>query len=72
LIFKSIGAISIHKSTVYGKQHKHVDLISCDVIDHHLMVSCGGLRLCFNEKAIQQSEGGNWKLNFDYKRVAGL
>jgi len=34
--------------------------------------SRGGLGLYFNGKAIRRSEGGNWKLNFDYKGAVGL
>jgi len=62
----------INPQTGYDKQHKHVDLIPHDVIDHDSMVSRDGLGLYFNGKAIPRSEGGNWKLNFDYERAAEL
>ena len=62
----------INLQTAFGKQRKHVDLIPRNVIDHHLLVSNGGLGLFSNGKVIPRNEDGDWKMIFDYEGGGGL
>ena len=49
------------------KQHKHVDFIPRNVIDHHQLIIEGGLGLFCNGKIIPRNNDGNWKMTFNYE-----
>ena len=57
----------INSQTAHGKQHKHVDFIPRNVIDHHQLVVEGGVGLFCNGKVIPRNDEGNWKMSFHYE-----
>ena len=46
----------INTQTTYVKQHKHVNFIPRNVIDHHQLI-------------IEGDTGKNWKMTFNYERI---
>ena len=62
----------INSQTTYVKQHKHVDFIPRNVIDHHQLIVKGGGGLFFNGKVMPRNDDGNWKMTFNYEGTNSL
>ncbi len=62
----------INPQTAHAKQHKHVDFIPRNVIDHHQLIVEGGVGFFCNGKVIPRNDEGNWKMSFNYKRANSL
>ena len=62
----------INSQTAYVKQHKHVDFIPHNVIDHHQLIIEGSLDLFCNGKVIPRKDDGNWKMTFNYEGTNSL
>ena len=45
--------------TAYVKQHKHVDFIPHNVIDHYQLIVEGGTDFFCNEKIMPRNDDGN-------------
>ena len=56
----------INSQATYVKQHKHVDFIFCNVIDHHQLIVEGGADIFCNRKIMSRNDDGNWKMTFNY------
>ena len=49
----------INSLTAYVKQHKHVDFMLCNVIDHHQLIVEGDIGIFCNAKVIPRNDDEN-------------
>ena len=62
----------INSQITYVKQHKHLDFIPRNVVDHHQLIVEGGTGLFCNGKVMPRNDDGNWKMTFNYERTNSL